>query len=272
MLIHCRPQISPQDQETILELLCRYGYLIPSYGPKEAQSDVCRLLAPIGQHRANHITKSKGKRSKKRKRQEAKSHAGEIQEALPVPPTPEISSFIAVGLNSITRTLQAASRKPKPSSPPSEAPQESDPDEEEKDALPSLARAKSQTGPDDPVSHPPFSAIFVLRSSQPAILHAHLPQLIATASLAHPESPATRLVQLPRGSDERVCRSLGLPSASFIGLTEGAPHCKSLVELIQSKVPEIEVPWLEEVKTSSYMPVKINTVETFTSMPKKKLA
>jgi hypothetical protein len=99
-----------------------------------------------------------------------------------------------------------------------------------------------------------FSAIFVPRSLQPPILHAHLPQLVVTASLAHPELPVTRLVQLPKGCDARLSEALGLPRVSFIGILDGAPHSKSL---------EIEIPWLAEAKKSVYLPVKINAIESF---------
>jgi ribonuclease P/MRP protein subunit POP3 len=117
------------------------------------------------------------------------------------------------------------------------------------------------------ISH--FAAIFVLRSSQPSILHAHLPQLIATASLAQPELPPIRLVQLPKGCDARLCVALGLSRVSFIGILEGAPHSRSLIDFVRDNVPEIEVPWLEEVRKMSYMPVKINAIETSVLVAKK---
>jgi len=114
-----------------------------------------------------------------------------------------------------------------------------------------------------------FSAIFVPRSSQPENLHAHLPQLIATASLAHPELPATRLVQLPQGCEARLCEALHLPRVSLIGLLDSAPHSKSLLDVVRRCVPEIEVPWLQEAKKSVYLPVKINAIETFAPIRKK---
>jgi ribonuclease P/MRP protein subunit POP3 len=114
-----------------------------------------------------------------------------------------------------------------------------------------------------------FSVIFVCRSYQPTILHDHLPQLITTASLAHPELPATRLVELPKDSDARLCKALSIPRVSFIGILEGAPSSKSLVDLIRECVPEIEIPWLQQAKESKYLPVKINAIETFSTVVKK---
>jgi ribonuclease P/MRP protein subunit POP3 len=58
---------------------------------------------------------------------------------------------------------------------------------------------------------------------------------------------------------------------SFIGLVESAPHSKSLVEVVRQCVPEIEIPWLKEVRESKYLPVKINAIETFAAVSKKGL-
>jgi RNase P subunit Pop3 len=311
-------------------------------------------LSPIGQYRVTNNPPSKGKRSKKRKREEKK-----LKEENPKTsgdPPPEISSFVVVGLNSITRSLESLSQKSKalksadcekndadqdpqppssgakdgtlndnekphnnpgqdPRSPSSESKSEkcdagqtsgSPPFNAKVDALKNIEALPIEK--DDQIQEPAnskegssqksaadnasgargvagdaqeeplieegrvnyhFSAIFVLRSSQPSILHAHLPQLIATASLAHPKLPTTRLVQLPKGCDERLCEVLGLPRVSFIGLLESAPHSRYLLDVVREFVPEIEVPWLQEAKKSDYLPVKINAVETFVPVAKK---
>jgi hypothetical protein len=311
------------------------------------------LLSPIGQYRATNTTPSKGKRSKKRKRKETKTE--EEGPALSKPPPPEISSFVVVGLNSITRSLESLSQKSKAlrsvdceknsaghnpqlplsaienkrSNPGQVSMHEASVSEyeslhiidrslddageviqthasgEEKKALSNPNNAsqdvamsmqssnsleKSKRGESGRASSAPevrdraakgskeqaiedehhhFSAIFVPRSSQPPILHAHLPQLVVIASLANPELPVTKLVQLPKGCDTRLSEALGLPRVSFIGILDGAPHSKSLVDLVRECVPEIKIPWLEEVKKSVYLPVKINAIETFVPAAKK---
>ncbi|KAH7348753.1 hypothetical protein BKA65DRAFT_266842 [Rhexocercosporidium sp. MPI-PUGE-AT-0058] len=244
------PETSPQNQETILELLCS-------------------ILSPIGQHRSNHITPSNGKRSKKRRREEEKKKKDGGGETPCIPPTPEISSFMVVGLNSITRNLETLSQKSKPAAiaTTQEGPQlqphpETEPETtttEDSKAL-KAPREQPQETALPPTRH--FAAIFVPRSSQPPILHAHLPQLIATASRAHPSYPATRLVQLPRECDARLCDALGLPRVSFIGILEGAPHTKALMEFVREHVLEIDVPWLKEVREEKYLSVKVNVVQT----------
>jgi hypothetical protein len=323
------------------------------------QSDQCfqSLLSPIGQYRTTNITPSKGKRNKKRKREGTKLEGEEPPPSRP--PLPEISSFVVVGLNSITRSLESLTQKSKAlrsaeceknvadpdlqlevergnsdasqnsqstsegrdealdrgenhpkngghsiqpraskaksgksgvgqysqsvaSRAKNKAPENatqnsqapiSEEQSEERDGRDAQspapeARAQTATGPkeslakDEHVDHH-FSAIFVPRASQPPILHAHLPQLVVTASLAHPELSVTRLVQLPKGCDARLSEALGLPRVSFIGILDGAPHSKSLVDLVRGCVPEIEIPWLAEAKKSVYLPVKINAIESF---------
>ncbi|PBP26637.1 hypothetical protein BUE80_DR002403 [Diplocarpon rosae] len=237
------PEILDTHQDTILNLLCN-------------------ILAPIGQHRRNHVTASKGKRSQKRKRAEEEQNVGNL-EAPQAPAQPEISRFVVIGLNSITRDLESLSRKSKSQE------EHSKEDASSKagftldvDVATDAAAATSSPSATTPFFQH-FSTIFVPRSSQPPILHAHLPQLVATASRAHPCLPATRLVQLPKNCDARLCRALGIPRVSFIGLLDGAPHADVLVELIRNEVPEVNIPWLQEVQNVKYLPVKINAVETF---------
>jgi hypothetical protein len=139
---------------------------------------------------------------------------------------------------------------------------------EEKSNKSTVAKRVTPNGANSPSPEGHFSAIFVCRSSQPAILNDHLPQLVTTASLAHPGLPATRLVELPKGSDARLSDALGLPRVSFIGIIEDAPQSKSLVDLVRECVPEVEIPWLQQAKESKYLPVKINAIEKFSTVMK----
>ncbi|POR31349.1 Uncharacterized protein TPAR_08449 [Tolypocladium paradoxum] len=95
------PEISPDDQDTILELLCN-------------------LLSPIGQHRRDYIKPSKGKRAAKRK---ANPKDDERPPAnAPVPPKPEICAKVDVGFNSITKNLEEHSHAvPKSNTEPTDA-------------------------------------------------------------------------------------------------------------------------------------------------------
>ncbi|OTA66423.1 hypothetical protein K449DRAFT_390840 [Hypoxylon sp. EC38] len=77
------PNITLEDQETILELLCN-------------------LLGPLGQYRSQYTQLSKGKRDKKRKRKAPTTACKDLSP----PPVPELKSYVDVGLPAITRYLQ----------------------------------------------------------------------------------------------------------------------------------------------------------------------
>lgn len=204
---------------------------------------------------------SKGKRSKKRKRKDGKLKGEDPELTRPSPP--EISSSVFVGLNNITRNLETLSRKSKHGH-----------DSSLDDSLakqPEVHDSPSQGGKvsessvmmENKSRDRHFSAVFVLSSSLPSVLQEHLPQLVTTASLAHPSLPATRLVQLPKGCESRLCANLGLPRASAVGILDGAPHSGSLIDLVREQVPEVHIAWLQEARKHEYQAVKIKTVETF---------
>jgi ribonuclease P/MRP protein subunit POP3 len=114
-----------------------------------------------------------------------------------------------------------------------------------------------------------FSVIFVSQTNQSGILHAQIPQLVATASLAYPDSPATRLIQLYKGSEERLCDALGIPRVSCVGIFESAPFSISLIDLIRECVPPMEIAWLKEAMDAKYLPLKVNSIQTFAPVGKK---
>ncbi|KAF7857215.1 hypothetical protein EAF04_009456 [Stromatinia cepivora] len=232
------PQISSKDQETIVELLCS-------------------ILSPIGSYRSNHIIPSKGKRSKKRKRRDLKAGNEKSSET---PPPPEISSYIVIGLNSIHRMLEGSSKKGLDT--------KANPDNPEPEIRPQTNGVLGPNPQNSPPTH--FSAIFVARSNQPPILNSHLPQIIATASKAHPTKPSTRLLQLPKGSETRIAAVLGLPRVSFLGILDDAPNSKALPDLIRDCVEEIQIPWLDEAKKAEYLETKINSIQTSIGAAKAK--
>ncbi|PQE08210.1 RNAse p and RNAse mrp subunit protein [Rutstroemia sp. NJR-2017a WRK4] len=242
------PQVSIKDQDTIIELLCS-------------------VLTPIGNHRSNYVTRSKGKRSRKRKRQDSKVDG----KPLDIPPPPEVSNFVLTGLNSISRLLEEHSKiaLSRIEASPDDTSTQTQKNEDTQMCLDDgeMPTLKSQTYPSNHIT-----AIFVARSNLPSILYSHLPQLITTASKAHPDKPPTKLVQLPRGVESRLALALGLQRVSFIGILDGAPHCKALVDLVRECVSDIEIPWLDEVQKAEYLEVKINSIETSvgTMKPKEK--
>lgn len=106
-----------------------------------------------------------------------------------------------------------------------------------------------------------MSVLFTTRHPTPP-LTSYLPMLAYTASLAHLDKEATRLVVLPPKSEARLCEALGIARAGFIGLLEGdAVGTKALVEFLREKVPKIEPgKWLEE-GVKSYNETRINAYQ-----------
>ncbi|KAI1111558.1 hypothetical protein F5Y14DRAFT_424988 [Nemania sp. NC0429] len=217
------PQVLPKDQDMILELLCS-------------------LLSPLGHYRSQHVHASKGKRAKKRKRKEQ----SDLDTAPPIPPAPEIQSYVDIGLSCVSRCLQKTASERLEVSSVREG--------QEVDEIPAVRF---------------YSAIFVARSGQPNALSSHLPQMVAVASKSHPSRPPTRLVELPRACEGKLCESLGIPRVSCIGLCVDAPNSNPLVDFTQQHVAITEVPWLEEASNAEYRPTKINSTETVIGAKKK---
>ena len=150
-----------------------------------------------------------------------------------------MQSHLTIGFNTTTRYLETLAQRLAPSK-------------------------ESRQGPNpDMVLEPkaPLAAIFIPRFDQPSIMHSHLPLLTKTASLATPSSPPIRLVMLRKGAEKRLGASLSLPRVGLIGLIEGAPDSKGLIDFIRRCVPQVEVPWVQEAVTGQYLPVKVNEIE-----------
>ena len=117
----------------------------------------------------------------------------------------------------------------------------------------------------------PLAAVFVPYSDQHAILYAHIPLLAKMTSSAFATLPSTRLVVLSKGAEQRLGSALAIPRVGLIGLSRDAPESAALMEFVRQKVPEIEVPWLEEVAAGSCLPVTVDEFKTSAPIePKRK--
>ena len=211
----------------------------------------CSLLRPIGEYRSLHVCPSKGKR-KKRKRQEdstvdnnrdQKSFA-ERDLGSSKAEGPAIQEYLTIGFNSITRHLEALAKGSAPETVPGQF-----------NAASNAATSKeSATNSNDLRS---LVAVFVARHDQPLSMHSHLPLLIKATSIASPYLPCPRLVTLPKAAQQRLSTALAIPRVGLIGLIHGAPRTETLVDIIRHKVPEVEVPWLDEEAKGGYLPVNI---------------
>jgi ribonuclease P/MRP protein subunit POP3 len=208
---------------------------------------LCRLLEPIGHHRREHLKPSRGSSSRKRKRKAAQ-HATSSTDATPAPPAPAIFSYITLGFNTTIRHLESLSAisTPQPLGGPTL---------EQSESIGQLA---------------PLSAVFVCRAGLPPILTSSLPLLTATASRAFPDEPPTRLIPLGKTAGDRLAQTLHQPTVGFIGLRSDTAAAKNLIDLVRDRVQPVDVPWLKEVGSATYLPVKIRQTEVKVG-PKKKV-
>ncbi|CAK7235612.1 RNase P and RNase MRP subunit [Sporothrix curviconia] len=260
------PIISQENQDTILELLCS-------------------LLSPVGQHRRDHVDSSRGKRSRRRARQAAKeapketgggsspaakTHDARKETALEtkrpkgnVPPLPELSRFVDVGLATITRELAKSSA-------PGASISVHDPSRPASSALP------MSTTP-APHSSTPYAAVFVVRSGHPSAFYSHFPQMIAVASqqaAAAPDSPPVpvRLVGFSRACEDRLSASLEIPRVSAIALRSGAPQSQGLLKFLEEAVPTVDVQWLDEAQAGKFRDTRIQIADVRVGPKRKKKA
>jgi len=240
-------------------------------------------LTPLGQYRKKYIHPSRGKRknSKKRKREECnKLSARDDEQATraiidysrtaSIPPAPEISGYIDVGLTTVTRTLQHLS------SPDSAAPPSGDkakinngsgcnvstPTTDKRPAAEEMASPSTSSSGSSGSS---YTAIFIARSGQTKPFQAHFPQMVAAASKTQGH---IRLVGfLKQGVAERLSAALDIPRVSVVGLRVGAPNANPLVEFLSERVDPVVVPWLEG-KGHDFRKTQIKAVETVRCAPR----
>jgi ribonuclease P/MRP protein subunit POP3 len=213
---------------------------------------LCRLLETVGTYRREHIKPSKGKSSRKRKRCLMQDGTA-ATDSRTAPPLPDIFSHITVGFNTTIRHLESLSTISRP---------------------PSLGEATLE-GPKEAAAKSveqvaPLSAVFVCRTWLPPILTSSLPLLTATASLAFPEEPPIRLVPLGKAAKDKLAQALHQPRVGFIGLLSDTSAAENLVDFVRTRVQPVDVPWLKEVGSGVYLPVKVRQTEIKIGPKKKK--
>lgn len=226
------------------------------------------MLSPIGDHRSHHVLPSKGKRKKKRKREHeycnkdeeaVSSKRGVLEVAVQTPP--DIQRQVTIGFNATTRYLENLVKHSTASKGSRHGSQE---DISTNSKVGALDCAKTAT----PLS---LAAVFVPHSDQPVMLYTHIALLAKLTSTAFATLPPTRLVALSKEAEQRLGSALGIPRVGLIGLYRDAPESTALMEFVKQKVPGVQVPWVEEVAAGSYLPVKIDEIETSAPIGQKRV-
>jgi ribonuclease P/MRP protein subunit POP3 len=162
-----------------------------------------------------------------------------------VPPLPEISSHVVVGLEAVTRTLEREARYTAAIEPGHQ-----------------VATLEGESG------RP--AAVFVSRSVQPTVLSAHFPLLVAAASASRAHLAPIRLVQLSKGCEERMSMCMGIPRAGFLAVLDTAPFSATLIDATRTNVAPVDVSWVKDVNMAVYKPLKMNAIQTRVGVSKKK--
>ncbi|KIW02064.1 uncharacterized protein PV09_06561 [Verruconis gallopava] len=190
------PVISPSTQGTILQLLLD-------------------LVRPIGQYRQDHVTRSKGKRSRKRKRDAERGDdpSTDIEEASGKPPRPPIEKYVTIGHSSTTRHLEER-----------------------------LRRLESNGSRFDGCQHN-LAAVFL---AQPVdyLPYRHLPAMTATIAEHDDATAPILLIPLPAGAESKLSGALGIRRVGLVGVFSDAPSGTALLEYVRENVQPVKVSWV----------------------------
>ncbi|KAK1064762.1 RNase P and RNase MRP subunit [Friedmanniomyces endolithicus] len=211
------------------------------------------LLSPLGEANSQH-PRFKGKRSRKRKRQNPGSKTINLNpettksdpEDVKIPhestrdhssDSPKPDSHILIGFNAVTQhleTLSATSRQ-----------------------HPGLQCATLPP-------RPHISAVFLLRPLD-ELIYTHLPTLCYTASLAYPELHATRLVLLDESAESQIAKVVGLARVSVLAVVEPesespeavVPRLESLMAYVREHVEGVGAGWLADAVGARWLGTKV---------------
>lgn len=118
----------------------------------------------------------------------------------------------------------------------------------------------------------PYSMIFVSRGDQTSAFNSHYPQLVATAAKRCKADKDIRLVGFSQSASRKIAVRLGLARVSVIAFHTTASDAAALWDMVQSKVPPVSSPWLDEIRDLEYRPTNIKHVETPVGPKKTKTA
>ena len=220
----------------------------PAQTPEQAQAIIdllCNLIQPLGDHKrmlktiSNNDTISETAASPKPKNNKRKRKRGsqDVNNNKSHPLIPHV----LVGFNNVTSVLEKLSKALIPKSMP------------------------SHLCSDQITQSRQLSAVFVARSdSQPSALNAHLPMLCTLTQVP--------LLQLPKGSEQRLCKALDMVRVGIIGLVKDAPGVTGLMTFIDDeKLGRVEIPaWLARSDRMPWGDTKIKAIQTTAPVLSKK--
>jgi ribonuclease P/MRP protein subunit POP3 len=167
---------------------------------------------------------------------------------------PAIKSHLLVGLNSVTRHLEALAAKNAPSTAPAANLRSTQESPTEK-----VASEDSPVGVLRPLS------MVILTHPKPSLspAHAHLPTLVHLSTVSSsPATPstATRLIPIQTSADARLASSLHIPCVGALAIYEGAPEAKTLEEYVREHIGLTECKWVDEAMSAEWKGLNVKSV------------
>lgn len=167
------------------------------------------------------------------------------------PPPPAIGTHILIGLNSVTRHLEALAAQSAPATMPAS---------EKENRASGPDTRPSSTEPTQEITLKPLSIVVITHNHPPASLpHAHIPALLHLSTLSSPSSTPTRPIAVPLGYEPRLASVLHIPHVGAIGIMAGAPGARALEDYVREHVGVTECRWIEEAMDAEWKGVNIET-------------
>ncbi|CAN3352765.1 ribonucleases P/MRP protein subunit Pop3p [Diutina catenulata] len=94
---------------------------------------------------------------------------------------------------------------------------------------------------------------------QPAALTSFFPSLAYTSSQGGSQ---VNLVQLPKGSMARLSSMTGIPNTGIVGLQAEIPGADEIYRVVNEKIDNVHVPWLEQFDLQQFAAPNIRFIQT----------
>ncbi|RMZ92003.1 hypothetical protein DV736_g739, partial [Chaetothyriales sp. CBS 134916] len=200
------------------------------------ETDLLQLLLPLleslGEYRKRHGSISKGRSCRKNRKAAAAVDAPSKDE---VKGTNE-SERVKIGFNSVVRELEILAG-----------------------CLGTVLDVSDRVSTTDTRRMRP-AAVVACSSAMPSPFLNGLPLLVALASMAGGSDQPIRLVGISSQFETAVSNAVFLPRVGVMALYEDSQSSKALVNYIRNEVPPVKVAWLEQARSSSYLPLKLGGV------------
>ncbi|CAH2353199.1 hypothetical protein CLIB1423_09S05006 [[Candida] railenensis] len=184
--------------------------LWPFIEPSDAETIIehlCHILSKYGQYN-DLIEKSKSSKN------------------FVKPEAPEISKHLTIGFNSTVKALERQAQGTR-----------------DKLAGNNNVPKEENIEEDDNVY---IKYVFITKFEiSPKVLLEPFPVLTRVASRNREDQ--VKLVQLPRGSSKRLSEVLNVSNVTIVGLSNEFTEASGIYDLINSKVKDVEVPWIEKM-------------------------